>query len=116
VRDKDSHPSKATGGIVVLSILTFIFLDNNFKYLGSVVESTGREKMEISHRTEKGERFYMMKGIIWKWDIPKAAKVLLYKTYQYPVVTYGAETWVWSKKDQSRMQAAEMNFLHNTEK
>jgi hypothetical protein len=43
----------------------------------------------------------MIKDILWKWNIPKATKVLLCKIYYLPIVTYGAGTWVWSNKDQS---------------
>jgi hypothetical protein len=49
---------------------------DNFKYLGSIVESTGRVNMEISQRIENKGIFYnMIKDILWKWDSPKAAKV-----------------------------------------
>jgi hypothetical protein len=53
----------------------------------------------------------MIKDILWKLHTPKAAKVLLYKTYYFLIVTHGAETWVWSKKYQTRMQADGMKFL-----
>jgi hypothetical protein len=58
----------------------------------------------------------VIKDILWKWDLPKTVEVLLYKTYYFPIVTFGAETCVWSKKVQSRMQAAKMKFLHSSEK
>jgi hypothetical protein len=58
----------------------------------------------------------MIKDILWKLHTPKAAKVLLYKTYYFPMVTHGAETWVWTKKDQTRMQADETKFLCSIEK
>jgi hypothetical protein len=33
-----------------------------------------------------------------------------------PIVTYGAETWIWTKADISRLTAVEMRFLRNTER
>jgi hypothetical protein len=42
---------------------------------------------------------------LWKWDIPKAARVLMLRL-----------TLVWSKKDMSRMQGDGMKFVRSIEK
>ena len=42
---------------------------------------------------------------------------ILYRNiYFQPILTYGSETWAWTKKAMSRLQAAEMRFLRGMEK
>jgi hypothetical protein len=49
--------------------------------------------MEMSQRTEKGGLFCsMIKDILWTWDILKAEKVFLYKTYYFLIAEYGSGT------------------------
>jgi hypothetical protein len=38
----------------------------------------------------------------------KAGKMLLFKNYYMPILTYGTDTWTWTKADISRLRAAEM--------
>ena len=39
-------------------------------------------------------------------------KMAKYKIYFKPSLTYASETWTYSKKELSRIQATEMKFLH----
>jgi hypothetical protein len=39
------------------------------------------ENGKLTENREKGKFVNMIKDIIWKWNIPKAAKLLRYKTY-----------------------------------
>ena len=41
----------------------------------------------------------------------KDTKTKFYKVMATPMLTYGSETWTITKKDQSRIQSAEMKFL-----
>jgi hypothetical protein len=45
----------------------------------------------------------------------KAEKMSLLKNYYMTILTYGAETWAWTKENISRPTAAEMRILRSTE-
>ena len=93
-----------------------IVLDNktleqvsHFRYLGCDI-SYDRER-DID---EKINRFQMICGTInrsLKDKVRKETKLKLYKTMAVPMLLYGSETWVESKAEKSRIQAAEMRFL-----
>lgn len=38
----------------------------------------------------------------------------MYKSYFIPVLTYAAETWTYTKREISSLQATEMKFLRGT--
>ena len=57
----------------------------------------------------------MVKDIIWRWNIGKEAKTLIYKVYYQPILIYGSEIWTWMKKDMRRLQATETRFLRDIE-
>jgi hypothetical protein len=60
----------------------------------------------------KGAGFYQsIRHLLWDKDIPKKAKVTMYKTYYTPIVTYGAEVWNITEREWSRVQAGEMKFI-----
>ena len=73
---------------------------------GGVVER--EEKVERNHihphpvLAGKGEMMMMMH----MYDE-------MYKVYFSPIVTYAADTWTMTKRDESRLQAAEMKFLRS---
>jgi hypothetical protein len=46
---------------------------------------------------------------------PKKGKICLFKSYCMPILTYGAETWTWTKASINRLVAAEMGFLRSVE-
>ena len=83
-----------------------------FKYLGSKLTRKGNIREEISERIENCSKFYYcVSDIIRNWKIPVKAKIMIYKSYYLPILTYGSECWTWTKKDLSRLQATEMRFL-----
>jgi hypothetical protein len=45
----------------------------------------------------------------------KEKRLKFYKTMAIPALMYGGETWVPTKKVQTRIQSTEMNFLWKTE-
>ena len=59
----------------------------------------------------------MVKYMIWRWNIGKETKTFIYrpKVYYQPILTYGSETWTWTKKDMRRLQTTEMRFLRTIE-
>ena len=85
----------------------------HFKYLGSDLTEDGRLDLEIS-RIQLGSAFYQqVRGLVWNKDIPMKAKEVMYKAYYVPIMTYAAETWTITQRDESRVQAAEMKFLRS---
>ncbi|XP_049797496.1 uncharacterized protein LOC126214895 [Schistocerca nitens] len=48
--------------------------------------------------------------IIWE-ERPVKEKLLMYKNYYVPIVTYDGETWTMTERDWSRLQAEEIKFL-----
>ena len=86
----------------------------HFKYLGSELTEDGRLDLEISRRIQLGSAFYQqVQGLVWNKDIPMKAKEVMYKAYYVPIMTYAAETWTITQRDESRVQAAEMKFLRS---
>uniref|UniRef100_A0A8D8LKZ5 Craniofacial development protein 2 n=2 Tax=Cacopsylla melanoneura TaxID=428564 RepID=A0A8D8LKZ5_9HEMI len=86
-----------------------------FKYLGSTISEKGTITEEINNRINTSSRFYnCIKGIIWNKNVPLKCKRTIYQTYFVPILTYGSETWTVKRKEESRIQAAEMKFLRST--
>jgi hypothetical protein len=52
-----------------------------------------------------------IKDIIWNWEISEKLKIMSYKAHYLPIWTYTAETWTWTKRDVSRLQAVETKFI-----
>ena len=83
----------------------------SFKYLGSVIEESGRNDKEISERGRQAHGFLQsVRGLVWSRDVPQKSKQVLYRTYYVPILTYASETWVMKKRQVSRIQACEMKF------
>ncbi|KAK7861914.1 hypothetical protein R5R35_009378 [Gryllus longicercus] len=88
---------------------TVIDQTSNFNYLGCDI-SYDTDK-DIENKTNK---FQSICGIINRTLQNKArkdTKIKFYKTMAAPVLLYGSESWIMKKRDQSKLQAAEMRFL-----
>ena len=82
---------------------------DNFKYLGSELMQNARKEVEISKRVQQSNVFYQcVRGLIWDKEVPIKCKEVLYKTYFIPILTYVAETWTMTRKEESKVQASEM--------
>lgn len=82
---------------------------SHFCYLGSDVSYLKGHDIE-----RKLQRFEYIGGTINRTlgnKTRKETRLKLYKTMVVPILTYGSETWVPSKLDRSKIQAAEMRFL-----
>uniref|UniRef100_A0A1W7R9N5 Endonuclease-reverse transcriptase HmRTE-e01 n=1 Tax=Hadrurus spadix TaxID=141984 RepID=A0A1W7R9N5_9SCOR len=86
----------------------------NFRYLGSEIQQDGRIDREIGRRTQVANGFYQsVRGLIWGKEVPRRCKMTLYKAYYIPILTYSSATWTLGKREESRLQAAEMKFLRS---
>lgn len=82
---------------------------SRFSYLGCEVTFLDNKDL-----TNKLNKFRYICGTIQKClknRTRKDTRLKFYKTMAVPVVLYGSETWVLSKREQTRLQAAEMKFL-----
>jgi hypothetical protein len=87
---------------------------DEFRYLGSIVTNEARIGSEIQKRVQQAEGFYQkVRKLLWNDNFPRKCKILLYKTYFLPILTYGAVTWTTGWKEESRIQASEMKFLRS---
>lgn len=88
----------------------------NFNYLGITIENDGSQELEINERIEKTLKLYfaMNNSFINKKEISKETKVKVFKTIYRPVLTYGCESWVLTKSQESKIQGIEMKYLRRT--
>ncbi len=83
-----------------------------FKYLGVLFTSEGRMQREIDRRI--GASSAVMRSMYWSVMVKKelSCKAKLSVSIYVPTLTYGHELWVMTERTRSRIQAAEMSFLH----
>jgi len=75
-----------------------------FKYLGTLICNDNRIEKEIQRRILAGSRtYYAAIGLLKSRLLSRATKIQLYKTLIRPVVTYGAETWTMTKKEEEAL-------------
>ena len=79
-----------------------------FNYLGCELSLVGEVDLD-----KKLNRFQHMYGTIRRYlkKTSMGAQVKLYKVTTRPTLLYWSETWVTTKRDDSRITAAEMRFL-----
>ncbi|TWW54789.1 hypothetical protein D4764_0289820 [Takifugu flavidus] len=84
-----------------------------FKYLGVLFTSEGRMEQEINRRI--GAASAVMRTLHWsivvKRELSQKAKLSIYRSIFVPILTYGHELWVMTRRTRSRVQAAETIFL-----
>jgi hypothetical protein len=72
-----------------------------FIYLGTLISNENSVQKEIQRRILAGNRTYFAAiSLFWNRHLSRATKILLYKTLIRPAVTYGAETWMMTKKEE----------------
>ncbi|KAK3547561.1 hypothetical protein QTP86_024709 [Hemibagrus guttatus] len=85
-----------------------------FKYLGVLFTSEGRMDREIDRWI--GAAAAVMRSMYWsvvvKKELSRKVKLSIYQSVYVPTLTYGHELCVMTKRVRSRIQAAEMSFLH----
>ena len=88
-----------------------------FKYIGVAFNSDGRQDQELNTRI--GEASAVMRAlhysVVMKQELSKKAKLSIFKAVFVPILTYGHESWVITKRERSQVQATEMRFLQKIE-
>ena len=89
-----------------------------FKYLGVAFTSDGRQDEELD--TQIGKASAVMRAlhysVVIKRELSKKAKLSIFKAVFVPILTYGHESWVMTKRMRSQvLQASKMRFLRRIE-
>ena len=75
-----------------------------FIYLGTLISNDNSVQNEIQRRILAGNRTYFAAISLFRDRLlSRVTKIKLYKTLIRPVVTYGAETWTMTKKEEQSL-------------
>ena len=88
-----------------------------FKYLGVAFTSDGRQDEELNTRIGKASAVMRVLhySVVMKRELPKKAKLSIFKAVFVPILTYGHESWAMTERMRSQVQASEMRFLRRIE-
>ena len=90
---------------------------DKFKYLGIAFTSDGRQDEELDTRIGKASAVMraLHYSVVMKRELSKNAKLSIFKTVFVPILTFGHESWVMTKRVRSQVQASAMRFLRKIE-
>ena len=84
----------------------------DFKYLGSTVQSNGVCGREVKKREQAGwNGWRRISGVICDRRVPARVKGKLYKVVVRPSMLYGLETVALTKRQEAEMEVAELKML-----
>ena len=84
----------------------------SFKYLASLFTSDGGSQADINNRIRIGwMKCKKLSGVMCDRKMPVELKDKVFKTIIRPAMTYGSECWAVKKKDESKLNSAEMRML-----
>ena len=84
----------------------------DFKYLGSTVQSNGECGREVKKRVQAGwNGWRRMSGVICDRRVPPRVKGKVYKVAVRPAMLYGLETVALTKRQEAEMEVAELKML-----
>ena len=85
---------------------------DDFKYLGSTVQSNGECGREVKKRVQAGwNGWRRMSGVICDRRVPARVKGKVYKVAVRPAMLYGLETVALTKRREAKMEVAELKML-----
>jgi len=88
-----------------------------FKHLGVVFASGGRWSEEIDTRIGKANavlrELYRSVVTKWEYELSNTTKLSVFKSVFVPILTYGHESWVMTKRILVQVQAPELEFLRS---
>ena len=75
-----------------------------FIYLGTLISNDNSVEKEIQRRILAGNGTYFAALLLFRsLNLSRASKIILYKTLIRPVVSYGAEAWTLTKKEEQAL-------------
>ena len=84
----------------------------DFKYLGSTVQSNGECGREVKKRVQAGwNGWRRMSGVICDRRVPARVQGTMYKVAVRPAMLYGLETVALTKRQKAEMEVAELKML-----
>ena len=84
----------------------------SFKYLGSIFTSEGGSQADVNNRIRIGwMKWNEVSGVMCDRKMPVKLKDKVFKTIIRPALTYGSECWAVKKKDENKLNSAEMRML-----
>ena len=87
------------------------------KYLGVMISSDGSMDKEVEARIGIATRVIggMNEMVLKRKELSRSTKLKVVNATAMPTLMYGCETWSLSKRQQSKMQATQMNVLRRIE-
>lgn len=83
-----------------------------FKYLGSLLSSTGTCERDINARIIMGKKATKaLHGLLWNRNISQDTKKRLFHSVVENIVLYGAEMWPLTKNIRNKIRTVEMDFM-----
>ena len=84
----------------------------DFKYLGSTVQEDGGSDRNTEKRIQSGwYSWRKITGVLCDKRVPEKVKGKMYKTIVRPAMLYGMETVAMTKRQERKMEVAEMKML-----
>ena len=104
------HIGKGTPNPIDIDGETIECVDH-FKYLGSIKTDSADCSKDVNARIGMAKKRVLELNNIWKdTNIRKELKIKLMKCLVWTVMTYGAEGWTLRKRDEKKINSAEMWF------
>ena len=79
-----------------------------YKYLGTTIEHIGQCKTEVAQRINQAKIAFEKKATILKSNISMKTRIRIMMCYVFSVLSYGCETWTYSKAIDHKINAFEM--------
>ena len=76
-----------------------------YKYLGTTVENTGQCKTEVANRISQAKIAFWKNATILRSNISMKTRIRIMMCYACSVVSYGCETWTYSKAIDHKINA-----------
>ena len=85
-----------------------------FVYLGSLVTPNNDVSLEIQRRIQTANRcFFGLRKQLMSKHLSRQTKYIIYKTLIRPVLLYGSETWVLTKREENQLLVFERKVLRS---